>query len=260
MKVLLRKYNGKPYVWEKASYTGSEFVVNGCTVQEGDVISVMNDNRKNYVKCSSCGQIFRKGSDAFEIHQQQSKGTNMCLTCPNLSARDCGETQVKYVPNGDGTYKKKTVSNVSLYCGGVLIFGKYELNDEVVTERCKYRRCHMATATEVSDFFTTFPGAFDDIITVDKVIDSGYVDFERYGDDSEYGIQSDFYIRAYVNSIGIVQSFFVDYDGEYYTLLYSKKYDVLFELNSNGKYVVWDPPCEHEVVRQIKEDIAKLYR
>ena len=50
MKILLREYNSEDYVWVTAKHNGEYFVVDGEIIEEYRIVSVINDNRKNYIK------------------------------------------------------------------------------------------------------------------------------------------------------------------------------------------------------------------
>ena len=134
-----------------------------------------------------------------------------------------------------------------------------DITDPNLLRLCKFRACGNAKAQEIHDIFTDRPGVFDDIITVDKLLDNGCISNNPLSGAPEYQLDSDFSIWATVNRIGIVDHFTViDYD--YVSLYYSKRYDSLFMV-SDGKYTPWIPDTySEEYAEKIKNDIAKLYR
>ena len=84
MKILLRNHNGEQYVWKTAKYEGNYFRVDGANISPTNIVSVINDNRKNYIKCSSCGKVFRKGDPKFDKHKRESATPAACLGCMYL--------------------------------------------------------------------------------------------------------------------------------------------------------------------------------
>lgn len=64
MKLLLRQFGDECYVWKNAEMNDEKtFIVDGRTVNQGNVVSIYRDNRNKFVKCSHCGTIL-KNTDA----------------------------------------------------------------------------------------------------------------------------------------------------------------------------------------------------
>ena len=256
MKILLRYHDGEEYVWRTAKHDGTFFLVDGEIVNECDIVSVMNDNRKNYVICSSCGKIFPKKGNKFAKHKEEAKGINPCLKCRKFRQNEVSINSSKIIPNEDGTFTKKYSVCVALSCNYGL-WTSYEINDPHLIEMCKYRNCGSAKGIEIHDTFTLYPGLFDDIITVDSILDNGYeAVIYRGTTTTEYRLSTDLEIDATVNSLGIVDRFVIHHItdcGE--VVWYSKKYNRLFVADVSGHY--------HEYhgfnADKIREYIAKLY-
>ena len=264
MKILLREHQGEQFVWHKAKYNGTYFVVqDNYTIREENIVSVMNDNRKNYIKCSSCGAIISKKGNAFAKHKEESCGISPCIDCRQLRVDYFGKLPKKqYVQNDDGTYIEKSKGHVKLLCN----YRTYEnapLDYPEVIRRCPKRQCVNANGDEIVDTFTTFPGLFDEIITVDKLLDCEGVTRVYYGDTwSEYLLSDKNDIRALVNSLGIVDRFFYDIGFESNTLYYSKKYKALFRYDNDGEYSKYTKFTENDsdYYEEIKTCIEKLYK
>lgn len=256
MKILLREYDSKEYVWVTAKYNGSKFVVNGRVVDEWQVVSIINDNRKNYIKCSCCGHIFPRKGNLFAKHKEVASTNAPCLKCRKLRHNDCGLTQTKYVMNDDGTYTMKTETKVDLYCQ-YSMWNSFYINSKEALDSCKLRQCGTAHANEIADTFTIWPGVFDTIITVDKILDYGYEKI-GYSDSciTEYIMDSTLGITAYVNSLGIVDRFNISNRNVDRVVWYSKKYNILFSSDVCGCYEVWGSGPDNEYLQYI----ANLYK
>lgn len=261
MKILLREYNDQQYVWVTAKYDGYKFIVNGRKQYETNIVSVINDNRKNYVKCSSCGKMFPKKGKKFAKHKEESRTINPCLTCRKMRATERTEITTKYVINDDGTFTKKTETIVDLVCNGHF-WSIPNCNSEEAINGCRLRQCETAKGEEIHDTFTDFPGIFDDIITVDKILDNGYEQI-NWSDNyiTEYAINFSIGLLAHVNRLGIVDKFHIntyEYGGYVW---YSKKYDEFFTYSGDDTYTVWIPNgLNKEDELGIKAYIRKLYK
>ena len=261
MKILLREYNRAPYVWVTAKYNENQFVVNGEKIGNCRIVSVINDNRKNYIQCSCCGQTFKRGSRKFQIHKENAKNPQTCLNCPSLQTENERIVTTKYTMDEDGNARQILERSVRLVCGK---YGYWEhplINSEDAVCCCKKRQCADAKEVEIVDFFTEYPGAFDDIITVDKLLDMGFNITLRSnrGTEYEFALEDNYTIGVNVNRLGIVDHFFVWFEQECYYVYYSKKYNEIYW--DCGQYVpFYLEEMDDSTREEIKEEIAKLYR
>jgi hypothetical protein len=246
-----------------AKYDKNHFIVNGEEHLESNIVSVINDNRHKYVQCSCCGKVFRKGDDKFVIHQREAIKPETCFDCPHIHADRERTTKTKYVVNPDGTFVKKFEQTVRLQCTNGMIWEYHDIDSEAAIANCKRRQCQYATEDKIEDIFTQYPGIFDDIITIDKILDTGYYGVPVVGDTYQlYIINEKYNIQAYVNEYSIVDCFLVDVDGagDSREIWYSKRYDEIFS-QRHGKYVVWEPDClTTQQINEIKEMFKNLYR
>lgn len=261
MKILLREYKNEQYVWVTAKYDGYKFIVDGRTQYETNIVSVINDNRKNYVKCSSCGKMFPKKGKKFAKHQEEARTIKPCIDCRSLHTGEVSITKPKYIYNDDGTFTKKTETVVDLFCNAHFWTTPRCMSEDAINN-CKLRQCGTAKGEEIHDTFTDLPGIFDDIITVDKILDNGYEQINwQDACVAEYSINSSIGLRAYVNRLGIVDKFYIDtyeYGGYVW---YSKKYDEFFTYSSHDTYTIWMPRgLNKEDELGIKAYIRKLYK
>ena len=261
MKILLREFGSERYVWKTAKYKNGKFFVCGNSIHQCNIVSVMNDNRKNYVQCSSCGKVFKKNDIKFELHKQNSANPNTCLSCPSLITEEINKIKRKVTIDNYGNMVEKLERNVYMRCSRYGEWFSPYITDESLLRKCKLRMCKDADAEEIHDIFTDNPGIFDDIITVDKLLDEGLETDNYISDSAGYALHSQYEIFAIVNNIGIVDRF-ITYDDDYVTIYYSKRYDALLTPSRSGEtYIPWYPcTLSHEDVENIKNDIAKLYR
>ena len=138
----------------------------------------------------------------------------------------------------------------------------YDINSQGARDVCRWKQCATSEMEAIEDVFTKYPCVFDDMITVDKVLDNGFTKREKYDIRNEvyYKLKARNNITAVVNKLNIVDKFVIDYRSRQYNVMYSKKYNKLFTM-SNGKYIVCDsiwciPDTTFE---NIKAKIASLY-
>ena len=261
MQILLREYGNEDYVWVTAKHNGDYFVVDGELIEEYRVVSVINDNRKNYIRCSSCGKVFPKSGKKFEKHKEAARGITPCLQCRKIRATELTGNKVKYVINDDGTYTRKMETKVDLRCQQHF-WEDYPLDSDEAIAGCKYRRCGDAHGMEITDTFTKCPGIFDDIITIDKILDNGYEKIGYYDSNStEYVLNVEFGISAWVNKLGIIDRFSIaSPEGWNYYVYYSKKYNEFFDCDCGGRYIAWNHSIDNDKKNKFKEIVVSLYK
>lgn len=260
MKILLREYCSERYVWKTAKYKNGKFYVDEEPEPQCNIVSIVNDNRKNYIQCSCCGQVFRRGDRRFQMHKENASKPETCFGCSHLCESIIKITANKYIVNPDGSFSQKIKRNIVLKCDRTGVWTYSSINSERAINQCSKRQCKNATEMEIIDFFTRYPGAFDDIITVDRLLDEGYSVGVRDGMESTYDImwEDDYTIGVLINRLGIIDRFYIWYGGEKYTVFYSKKYDELFY--NCGEYVMWNIlGLDNNIRNEIKTKIAKLY-
>ena len=261
MKILLRNYCNKRYVWKTAKYNEHKFYVEGDSVNETNVVSIINDNRKNYIECSCCGQVFRRGDRRFKTHKVNAIKPQTCFDCPHLCTENEMVTKTSFSIGPDGCFVRKVEEEVDLTCSQSGYGGSKSIISNNAINKCKRRQCADAEEVNIVDFFIMNPGVFDDIITIDSLLDNGY-DVKM---NNSYGVQTDiiweedYTIGVVINDFGIVDRFHVWFNCDKYVVYYSKRYDELFT-ERRGAYVVWSSIGLSEDIRnEIKANIAKLY-
>lgn len=179
MKVLLRNYDGEQYVWKKAEMkSATKFALeDGGEVRQTDIVSVSRDNRKKFVKCSACGEIIRNTPEAIKEHRDRASTSATCFGCPYIRETNSKQLSAKYTLQEDGRYVVNVKNSVKLSCRNSWDY--YDINSQGARDVCRWKQCATAEMKSIEDVFTKYPGAFDDMITVDKVLDNGFIKREK---------------------------------------------------------------------------------
>lgn len=261
MQILIRTYKDDVYVWKTAKYHNGYFVVNNENIKMTNVVAIVNDNRKNYIQCSCCGKVFRRGDRRFEEHKAKAKTAEVCFDCPHVCVEGLSVEKRKFVQNEDGTFTEKRNTTVKLTCSKVGLWSYPDVNSEKAKTSCTRRLCGDAIEKEIDDFFTRNPGAFDDIVTADRLLEDGYqVRIQAYDTDVYLTRGYDYTVYAIVNKLGIIDRFEIWVDGDSYNVYYSKKYGKLF-YEYHGEYTEWlNTYLDADCINEIKDKIAHLYR
>lgn len=262
MRVLLRNYNGEQYVWKKAEVkdTTKFTLEDGRDVSQIDIVSISRDNRKKFVKCSACGEIIRNTPEAINEHKLRGTTSSTCFGCRYMQERNGKQLSVKYTLQEDGSYAASVKKKLNLICAAT--WNRVDINSESARECCKFKSCATAEMKVIEDVFTKYPGVFDDMITVDKILDNGFTERREYASRGAtyYKLKARNNITAVVNKLNIVDYFIIDYRNHQISVMYSKKYDKLFRTDS-GVYMelksIWFMP--DTTVKNIKAKIASLY-
>ena len=257
MKILLRNFNNEVYVWKDAKYSKNGFVVDDTTVYETNVVSIHKDNRNQYVRCSACGEIFRKGSAKWEKHKQPITDASKCFTCKYLRTHNAKANGTKYKALADGKYEQIVKYTTELVC--CVGWKNNPIDSDKARESCALNACRNAEERPISDIFSNMPGVFDDIITVDKILKAGYNERNEYPHESRYRLKARNTIFAYVNNANILDHFAVEYRYNRWTVYYSKKYHKLFTYTSGpyGQiYKEWRPST-YDMPANTSENILK---
>lgn len=257
MKVLLREWRyGEKCIWKDATYNGKNkgWLVDGHTIIESEILSVLNDDAPNYVRCSVCGKVFQANSDEARQHTNAQVDVNQCFKCQNLRERDvCGRNTV-YIAQDGSTFAATDTRTCTLEC--MFSYPYQRITPTEMPSKCIHLMCNGASMEPLSTFFTRYPGAFDAMITVDKLIEMGC---EEEGNLS-YRVKGRNTLNAHVNSIRVVDMFILHYNRRRYVLNYSKKYNKVFGVD-NGTYNELSSYTEipAETAQYITKKIATLY-
>ena len=198
-----------------------------------------------------------------EIKEHRLKGTTSatCFGCPNLKEYGSKTKSCKYVLQDDGKYIATIKKETNLICSRSW-YHNYNINSQEARTNCIYKGCIGATMESIKDVFTEYPGIFDDIITVDRILDDGFKDRDQKRDGTTwYTLKGRDNIIAIVNAINIVDGFMVSRYSNNWNVVYSKKYNEFYCI-WNGKYRKWnltEDVMPHETLQRIKRKIVSLY-
>ena len=263
MRVLLRSCsNGDQYVWKKAEMKDAKTFAleDGNYVCQAGIVSISRDNRKKFVKCSSCGALIRNTPEAIKEHTNRASTSASCFGCPYMREGNGKQLSAKYTLQEDGSYVVNTKKSTKLYCRASFKF--HDINSQEAREICRFKRCATAEMRPIEDIFTNYPGLFDDIITVDKILENGFtekIEYKHRGV-TYYKLKGKNHITAIVNKLNIVDRFVICYRNQSFDVVYSKKYNKLFHIDG-GSYYGYNSSefIPDKTLKSIKEKIASLY-
>lgn len=260
MQILIRNWGDEQCVWKTAKYNGNKFVVDGIDIEYTNVISVVNDNRKGYVVCSACGKFLKNTAKAIDEHKHKFEHHDACLTCRHMRIKEQISIAEKLIRKKDGTYVKKSESEIVLGCRYGRFYGSVDVNSHEAKKDCALKKCTVAEFNKFQDTFLEFPGLFDHMAMVDRIIDVGYKNRFFNKGYSIYRLKGRNQIIAYVNNMGIIDYFKVSYHEDEFVVFYSKKYDMLF-VEDCCKYRKFDDrySIPTKTKEYIKRKIAELY-
>lgn len=261
MKVLLRKFGEDYYVWKEATYSKVEFALadGSSKINQINILAIRNDNRKDFVKCAHCGEIIHNDPESIEAHFAAQEAKRDCFHCSELSYSNIGNIDVQYVKNDDETYKRTAMDQVKLYCGKYS-WDRSPIDSPAANTACKYTQCRRKGVREISDIFTKYPDLFDKQATVDALNEknSSYDGYERGF--FVYDLNCHNAVKAYVNSLGIINHFTISFRTNTMTAFYSAKYDKIFFENWKGYSESAPYNISDTRYNQAKAKISALYK
>lgn len=240
MQALIRDYNGEQFVYVPVKYKNKRFeTASGEIISETNIIDVLRDNRSQYVICSYCGAMIKNTPEAIEAHIKEKEQQRDCFKCSHMktgcSLKGSHKKTFKPDPNNPGNYIVKETWSTNCYCG--FIWRSPDINSEVAEAECKYHQCRNAAMENFTDTFLKYPGLFNVLPTVDMLLQKRWKFEGISGDYIIYHHSRMTTLKAYANSKGIVSHFGIQgLSGSFYRLMYSKKYDKLFNFGGNSKY------------------------
>lgn len=267
MKILLRRWNGKYYVWKNAEYKNDNYYIcendTEIRVKQTNILSIAEDNRANFVVCATCGAIVKNDPESIEAHYAEREAMKDCLKCTDMSPYgDEKNLTIKYTKNDDETYHAEKVYDTALGCG-YQKWGYDNINSEKAKAGCKYYQCRKNGVHKIDDIFVKYPGIFNKQITIDLLAKHGFK--ETQSDSSRQQWYIDLGLRgntlhAVVNELGIVEYFKISHRYDRYVAYYSEKYDKLF-FEYGEKYIDSIPDAISQYkYNSAKKIIAALYK
>jgi hypothetical protein len=266
MKILIRRWDNKSYVWRDATWEKGKYFVE-CDdgfrfdIDPTEILAIKADNRVGKVVCKNCGEIIDNNAEAIEKHFADREAQRDCLKCKNLATYGHMKVvDVSYVKNEDGTYRETRTADTGLRCK-MMPYTVVDINSRDAARVCMYNQCRFQGVEIITDFFTEFPDAFDKQLTVD-MLNKKECQYEGYnGDFFVYDLNVRGAIKACVNELGIIDHFLVLYRGSKYKAYYSHRYSMLFFGSSRNGYMVNTPGSMSEARHTLaKSKIESLYK
>ena len=258
MKVLLRKYDNKYYVWKDATWKDGGYYVGDEQITQTNILSIKEDNREKYVLCCNCGAIIKDDPVSIEKHFADEEAKKNCFECRSLRVDNFHNVNITYVKNEDGTYHQTKNADVVLRC--TQYWPSRDINNPDINSGCLYHRCRKLGTRPISDVFMKYPGLFDKQITVDLLQSKGF-EYEccRNGY-FEYDLKLRGTLKACVNELGIVDHFIIRYRYSSAHVYYSEKYNELFYVCSGDYCSRDDTDVSESKHNAVKAKISALYK
>ena len=270
MRILLRKYNDKFYVWKNAIYRNGNYFITqegkpNVMVSQTNILAVDEDDRVGYVRCVNCGTLIKDDPKSIEEHFTKQEAKRNCLACKDLMhIGNEKDVAVQYTKNEDGTYHFVKECNTKLGCSYNSYYNYLDIDSEAAQARCKYFQCRAKGVSKIDDVFVKYPGIFNKQITIDWLDKNGFTSKSYYGDRlKEWYVDLGMRGRvlyAVVNELGIVDHFELHHRYERWTVYYSEKYDKLFFVNGNKYSDIMPDNLSQTKYNSAKKIIAKLYK
>jgi transcription initiation factor TFIIIB Brf1 subunit/transcription initiation factor TFIIB len=258
MKILIKKWDNKYYVWQDATWKDGAYYVDRYLVKQTEILAIKDDNRGKYVRCSHCGAVIEDDPKAIEQHFAESESKKDCMKCRYIRMENIRNKTTNYTQNEDGTYRAISSADVDLMCTN--IYPSQNINTMDFTRYCLHYRCRKAGVKPISDVFMQYPGLFNKQITVDLLKSKGF-EFDGFSNGYfVYDLKMRNTLKACVNELGIVDHFRIKHRGYSYNAYYSEKYDELFYA-SCGTYITREPDDVSDAKHnQSKNKISALYK
>ena len=253
MKILTRDFQ-----WVDATFNwqvGRIVKSDGNAINESHIIAIYDDTRNKYVICNNCGKVIRNTPKAIQAHKALAETSDKCFDCPHMRERNNVVLKNSYTPQADGTY----ISSVKQQCNLVCVrgFRDRDINGEAAKDNCIYKRCATSSTTSIEDTFTRYPGAFEDMATVDAIDTNKWSLIGNSDTFYAFKAASRFNLTAYVHNTGIVSHF--RYISRYtsYEFRYSKKYNQLFWFDNS----TYSTSCgiSQNIQTQLLKLVAAIY-
>ena len=257
MKAILREWGNESYVVRDVTLNESgAYICDNKEVYESNILTFVNEGKEDFVTCSNCGEMIPNNQKAIKEHINRKTSHKGCLTCDFLRHHNQANKTTKYTQNEDGTFHAVTSEDIVLKCG-VVYYNQPDITSDKRLVYCKYKDCTMEHINTGNGFFSKYPNAFDDMITVDVL---NFKHIYKNSKLTHMQLKCRGIIEACANGKGIVDCFYIRTRNDYRTVYYSNKYNKLFYIH-NGKYCEFEPNYywTRDKIDYIKKTIANLY-
>jgi hypothetical protein len=259
MKIFVRD-NQNNLSWQDAIYTKGYFRTpdERSLYYTSDIYAIKDDDRNKTVICSSCGKEIPNTKASIKAHKNMINKPDKCFGCGHLRQRDAVVLAQKYLRNEDGTYTESTKRTVTLTCNRSYSYP--DINTAAARNCCRYVGCENATFEPIVDFWTQYPGAFDEFITIDRIIDSGVKGMHKYNTCIRFTLMFKPFLKAVVNNQGVCCCFELEHRQHSYTLRYSKKYDKVWVVKNTEMTALDSLDIAESTIKAIIKKLRTLYK
>lgn len=231
MQILLRKYQGKSYVWKEAKFDRDEYTIDGFHVSQTNIIAVKGGEGKKIVRCRFCGEKMENNPEVIEKHFADQEAKRDCLQCMQRQFYNKGSVNRVVTKGENGGYNIQESYTAKLRC----CYSWNDVETEAAVTACQFNQHRKQGVEPVGGWLLDYPDLFEKQITVEALKAKGYEYCRRYDGFFEYDMKMRGTMHAYVNEYGIVDHFVASYRGYNNTFYYSATQDKLFYY-SNGEY------------------------
>ena len=224
LRVLMRDtLEWRNATWDQQSQYLS---VRGSSVSSTQLVAIENDPRVKYLVCSKCGMIVRNTKKFIAEHAALAQSSKACLTCPVLKTTNVQQKVESYTKNADGTYTYNQKQKCELKCGNSRAF--YSIDATEARGVCRYRQCTADTLKPFDDVFIKYPDLFDEMATIDALSNEQWNLYYKNSTYTKFKHTGKYTLYAYINKLGILDRFVLEYRNGTYEFVYSAKYDKMF--------------------------------
>ena len=237
MKILLRRYGDRFYVWEKAEFKHGRYITKHANWEETDIVAIKEADNTSYVVCNYCGEKIPDNPESIEHHFAEKEAKKDCLNCGHCRPSRMSNKKVSVSKNSDGTYSIMETSIASaLQCD----MSWQNIEHPVAQIHCVHSQCRRNGTSVYGGVLMKYPDLFETQITNDLLLKKKYEYSYQDDDHFMYDLKCRKTFFAAVNEVGIVEYFKLTYNYRYTYFVYSAKYDKLFYMN-NRKYTEGRP-------------------
>lgn len=255
MKVILRKFGNESYVVKDIELDNNAYKCEDKGVSETDILTILENKHNEFIKCSNCGDVIKNDAKSIKEHISRKDSHVGCFTCDYVRTAESKNQKIKYALNEDKTFHRSLTDDVKLEC--IASYPRNDIMNSATKIRCRYAMCSKETLVTGNTFFSKYPNAFDDMITVDAL---NFKELHEYNGWTILVLKCRGAIEAYANKNGIIDHFEVRTRYDSRNVYYSKKYNKLF-YNKHGHYLEMESDYywSRDKIDYIKKTISNLY-
>lgn len=256
MQILLRKHEGKPYVWKEAKFDRDEYTIDGFHVSQVNIIAVKGGGGGKIVRCRFCGEKMENKPEVIEKHFADQEAKRDCGTCVHRQLYNKGSMNRIVTKGENGSYNIQESYTARLRC----CYSWNDVETEAAVTACQFNQHRKQGVEPVGGWLLDYPDLFAKQITVEALKAKGYEYCRRYDGFFVYDMKLRGTMHAYVNAYGIVDHFEASYRGYSQMFYYSATQDKLF-FNNRGEYddkMPWD--WGETKYNTVRKKIADLYK